>query len=156
MTVATVAVVSGSKPENIKALRQTWRRSGEHFREQVIRFVRLTIAAAMPSLLSLVMGGKFDTKTLLAFLIPCIEVAYRQIFPSMGAAAADSAPGMTIVPDQFGMAADPVEPAPATEVAPVDPAPAPDLGLDTAPTGDFSADGTPAPPDYVPEGDAAP
>jgi hypothetical protein len=155
MTVATVAVVSGSKPEAIKALRQTWRRSADHFREQIVRFLRLSVAAAMPTLLPFLMGGHFDKKTLLAFLVPVLECAYRQIFPSLGAAAADNAPGMTIVPDQVGLPADPApvpDEAPVAEDAPVEG----DPDLDTAPTGDFSADGTPAPPDYVPEGDAAP
>lgn len=115
--VTTPTPISGSKPENIKALRATWRRSGEHFIEQLKRFFRLAVLAALPSLLDLLQGGKFDYKTLLAFIVPFLEVAYREVFPALGAAAADAAPGVTIVPEQVGVA--PLAPAPEAVAVPV-------------------------------------
>jgi hypothetical protein len=91
----------------VPALRSTWRKSAEHVAEQFSRFLRLTVLAALPSLLDLIKGGKFDTYTLFAFVLPFAEVAYRQVFPALGAAAVDAAPGAAIVP---------------AEVAPNDPA----------------------------------
>lgn len=79
-------------------LRAVWRKTGEHAAEQLARFVRLTVLAAVPSLLSLVEGGKFDTRTLLAFIAPFAEVTYRQVFPALGAAKVVSAPGATVDP----------------------------------------------------------
>lgn len=149
MTVATVAVQS--KPHLQKALREAWRKDPVHIREQVQRFFRLAVAAAMPTLLPFLTTGKFNKVTLLAFIVPVAETAYRQMYPALGAKGVDDAQGATIVPEQVG---EPTEEVPAEE-APVEADPATDA-LDTAPTGDFSADGTPAPPDYVvPEGDAA-
>lgn len=102
---------TGSKPHAVADLRRTWRRTTEHFAEQLKRFVRLTVLAAMPSLVNLLQGGHFDRKTLIAFILPFAEVAYREVFPALGAAAADSAPGMTIVPEQTGSAPVPVAPS---------------------------------------------
>lgn len=92
----------------VPALRKTWRRSAEHFAEQVKRFLRLTALAALPSLVSLLQGGQFDRRTLYAFIVPCVEVAYREMFPALGAAAAHTAPGVSIVPAQVGIPSDPV------------------------------------------------
>lgn len=150
MTTPIVAVES--KPQLQSALRATWRKDAVHVREQVQRFARLCVAAAMPTLLPFLTGGHFNKVTLLAFIVPVAEVAYRQMYPALGAKGVDDAQGATIVPEQVG--ADAAQPEP--EVAPETPADEPDLGLDTAPTGDFAADGTPAPADFVPEGDAAP
>lgn len=94
----TVAVTS--KPQHVDALRATWRASAQHTAEQLKRFVRLTVLAAIPALSSLLAGGQFDRKTLLAFILPFAEVAFRQVFPALGAAGADQAPGVTIVPDE--------------------------------------------------------
>lgn len=115
----------------VPALRTTWRRSTEHFAEQVKRFIRLTALAAAPSVVELVKGGRFDRVTLLAFLVPVLEVAWRQMFPALGAAAADAAPGVTIVPAQVGLAP---SPAPAAELMPdplgADPGPLPSVDPD--------------------------
>lgn len=97
----------------VPALRTTWRRSTEHFAEQVKRFIRLTALAAAPSLVDLIKGGRFDRVTLLAFLVPVFEVAWRQMFPALGAAAADAAPGVRIVPAQVGLAPVPAAPVDA-------------------------------------------
>jgi len=124
MTTTTVAA-QGSKPDLVAALRATWRKSAEHAAEQVARFLRLTIMAAVPSVVDLIKGGKFDYITLLTFILPFAEVAYRQVFPALGAAKADSADGVTIVPEQVGVTPvpDPTQaPAPVTP----DPAPTPD------------------------------
>jgi len=112
MTTTTVALVAtASKPDLQAQLRATWRKSGEHYAEQLKRFIRLTIIAAVPSLTNVIAGGHFDWKTLLAFILPFAEVAWRQMFPAMGAASADSAPGVTIVPSQVGGGEDvPAEP----------------------------------------------
>lgn len=93
-------VPASSKPELVDQLRATWRKSSEHLAEQVQRFIRLTIIAAIPSLSSLLAGGHFDYKTLLAFILPFAEVAFRQVWPALGAKRADSADGVTIVPDE--------------------------------------------------------
>lgn len=69
-----------------------------------MRFTRLLVLAALPSLIDLLKGGKFDRATLFAFILPFAEVAYRQVFPALGAARADAAPGVTIVPAQVGLA----------------------------------------------------
>lgn len=110
----SVMTIAQSKPEAIGALRSTWRKSGEHAAEQVKRFLRLFILSSIPALVSVLSSGShFDRKTLLAILVPIGEAAYRQVFPALGAAAADSAPGVTIVPDQVGLDADvPAEPDP--------------------------------------------
>lgn len=100
--MATVTITS--KPEHVGALRSTWRSSAQHAAEQLKRFVRLTVLAALPSLVNLIQGGHFDRRTLLAFILPFVEVAYRQVFPALGAAAADAAPGVTIVPAEVAPA----------------------------------------------------
>lgn len=98
---AAAAAAPQSKPHLVGALRSTWRKSGQHYREQVIRFVRLFVVSAIPVVTSAVMSGShFDKKTLLALLVPVVETVYRQIFPALGAQAADDAPGVTIVPEQ--------------------------------------------------------
>lgn len=95
-------VAAQSKPELVKDLRATWRKDAVHVAEQVKRFLRLSVLAAMPTLLPLLMGGHFDSKTLLAFLVPVLEVVYRQMFPALGAQQVDDAQGVTIVPSQVG------------------------------------------------------
>jgi len=100
-------VVASSKPNQINNLRATWRTSAEHGAEQVKRFLRLTVVSAVPAIVSAIVAAttahtSFDWKTLLALIVPFAETAYRQVFPALGAAAADSAPGVTIVPDQVG------------------------------------------------------
>lgn len=102
--------LTGTKPGLTNALADTWRQSAEHLAEQVSRFVRLTVLAAIPSLWNLAAGGKFDSKTLLAFILPIAEVTFRQVFPALSAKNADSAPGVTIVPQQVGAAPDKVPP----------------------------------------------
>lgn len=97
--MADITVIE-SKPHLVPALRSRWRKSAEHLAEQVTRFIRLTVLSAIPSLSSLLLGGSFDKKTLLAFILPFAEVAFRQVFPALGAKRADAAPGVTIVPAQ--------------------------------------------------------
>jgi hypothetical protein len=96
--------------ERVSALRSTWRNSAEHLAEQLYRFIRLTILAAIPSISSVIFSQHFDWKTLLAFILPFAEVAFRQVFPALGAAKADSAPGtVTVVADsEDGLAAVPL------------------------------------------------
>lgn len=129
MTAPTVTLTE-SKPLAIPALRATWRSSAEHLAEQLKRFVRLTVLSALPALSSVIFAQHFDAKTLLAFIVPIAEVAFRQVWPALGAAGADSAPGVTIVPEQVGLpAAAPVADAePAGADVPVeDPADGPDV-----------------------------
>lgn len=85
--------------DRVSALRSTWRKSAEHFAEQVWRFIRLTILAAIPSLASALFSKHFDWKTLLAFILPFAEVAFRQVWPALGAKRADEAPGTVTVVD---------------------------------------------------------
>jgi hypothetical protein len=97
-----------SKPALVGALQATWRASTEHFIEQVQRFVRLTVVSAIPALVSAitaatVKGDHFDWRTLLALVVPFAETAYRQVFPALGAAKVDTAPGATIVPAEVGV-----------------------------------------------------
>lgn len=128
--------VARSKPDLVKALRATWRKSAQHTAEQLARFVRLTVMAAVPSVVDLIAKGPkhFDWYTLLMVIVPFGETAWRQVFPALGAAKVDEAPGATIVPEQVGAAAAPV-PEPDVDVdvpADVDPA-APEF--DSAPDG---------------------
>lgn len=115
--MTTPTVVVQSKPELQKALRATWRKDAVHVREQAVRFLRLCVAAAMPTLLPFITSGKFNKVTLLAFIVPVAEVAYRQMFPALGAKAVDEAQGATIVPEQVGADTPAVVPAPADEPA---------------------------------------
>ena len=97
-------VTAESKPDLVAHLRKSWRKSGQHVAEQAKRFLRLFVVSAIPALSSLLMSGShFDRATLLALLVPVAETAYRQVFPALGAQAADDAPGVTIVPDQVGV-----------------------------------------------------
>lgn len=59
------------------------RGTAQHFAEQLVRFARLTALAAIPSVVNLAQGGKFDWHTLLAFILPFAEVAYRQVWPAV-------------------------------------------------------------------------
>lgn len=97
-------VAAQSKPELVKDLKTTWRKEAVHTAEQVSRFLRLTLLAALPTLIPFLMGDDFDWKTTIAFILPFAEVAYRQMNPSLSAKAADDAQGVTIVPSQVGVA----------------------------------------------------
>lgn len=96
-------VAAQQKPELVSHLTSTWRKSAEHMAAQIRRFFILTLLAAIPSLSDLLSGGRFDMKTLFAFITPFAYVALRQVNPELGAAQVDSAPGVTIVPDQVGV-----------------------------------------------------
>jgi hypothetical protein len=88
---------------NLVAVLTEMQQLGQPFvpwRLQVMRFGRLTVLASVPVLIEGVKGGKFDWRVLLAYTAPVAETAWRQVFPALGAKAADSAPGVTIVPDQ--------------------------------------------------------
>lgn len=132
----TAVVLVASKPHLQSALRDTWRKSGQHAAEQAKRFLRLFILSAIPALTSLYMSGTthFDKKTLLALLVPIAETAYRQVFPALGAKGVDEADGVTIVPDQVG--------AQAVDTS-VDETPDPSVDPQT---GDTSVDNLPAEP----------
>ena len=80
----------------VEHLRTVWRHTREHAVEQLTRFARLTVLSAVPSVLNLLQGGRFDWRTLLAFIAPFAEVAYRQVFPALGASKVDTAPGATV------------------------------------------------------------
>lgn len=95
-------VAAASKPELVIQLRKTWRKSAEHLAEQLARFMRLfLLGAPVPIVDVIVKGtGHFDWETLLVALVPVGETAWRQVFPALGAAKVDQAPGVTIVPSQ--------------------------------------------------------
>lgn len=124
----------------VQALRRAWRTSAEHLAEQVVRFVRLTLLSAVPSVVDLVRGGKFDKTTLLTFILPFAEVAYRQVFPALGAAKADSAPGTVTTVG----ASDGLLPAVAGEPVQTDNGPRPE---------DPPQDDVPQDPTYIPPSD---
>lgn len=147
-------MTSPAKPTPVQALRATWRKTGEHAAEQGWRFLRLLVLASIVPVTDLIFAKTFSATTLLAVVVPIGEGLFRQKYPALGAAAADSAPGVTIVPDQIGLPAalpDPQDPGdPAPLVDPTVPVP------DTTPTGEASASGATAPADAAPLGDAAP
>lgn len=95
-------VVVASKPDLVKNLRATWRKSAEHLAEQLARFLRILALGLPVPLVDLLLrgSGKFDWPTLLIVIAPLAETAWRQVFPALGAAKVDSAPGATIVPSQ--------------------------------------------------------
>jgi hypothetical protein len=102
----TVAVTP--KPEHVAALRSTWRKSAQQRLVQLWRFLRLTVSAfalqvAQQVITQLVSDSRIDVnhltrKAVLGILIGAVEVVWRQQHPALTAAAADSAPGVTIVP----------------------------------------------------------
>lgn len=144
MTVATLppaVVVAVSKPHAIGALRSRWRRTAEHWRAQAFRFFGILGGIIGSKMLGDVLAGHSPFQHLVTFhdwelyLLPFVVIAYRQWRPSLGAAAVDSAPGVTIVPEQVGLPPDTVAvpaPAPLTpagDTTPVVPSPA-DLNID--------------------------
>jgi hypothetical protein len=132
-------VVAASKPDLIKSLRATWRKSSEHVAEQLWRFVRLlSVASVIPIIDVIVRGsGHFDWVTLLMAIVPVFETTWRQVFPALGAAKVDSAPGVTIVPDQ--VQADQVAPDPVAPLDQVEPV------ADDPQVGDVAVDDAPDP-----------
>lgn len=74
-----------------KARRASWTDQirHNHYVQQFERFVRLTVVAAVPSVVDLLRGGNFDWKTLLAFILPFAEVAFREIYPTTPPAPVD-------------------------------------------------------------------
>lgn len=137
-------VVAASKPQMVNDLRKTWRKSAEHKAAQAKRFVSILIGVFV-----LQVGGDIGAhknpfaalhngRDLLYYLAPFAFVAWRQYHPALTASQVDSAPGVTIVPEQVGT---------PTPVA-ITPDPTPDPTTDTV---------LPLVPDpVVPEGDAAP
>lgn len=102
MPAKTVAVVS--KPQHVPALRSTWRKTREHYRAQLFRFLSifggLLIAQNINDFIANkpLFSGVTDRRALLSYLVGVGYVAWRQFRPSMTAGAVDSAPGATIVP----------------------------------------------------------
>jgi hypothetical protein len=101
-------VAAESKPDQIEALRKTWRATAEHKRAQVVRFF-----STMAGVLAIQVGGDLMAhkdpfaalhtgRDLLYFLGPVAYVAWRQMHPALTAAQVDAAPGVTIVPSQVG------------------------------------------------------
>lgn len=129
-------VSTNSKPQHIKDLRKTWRKSTEHKVAQIKRFVSAMAAVLVANITGDVVAHKdplahfTDLRTAWYYLIPFAYVAWRQVHPAMTASQADSAPGVTIVPEQVGVPTP--EPAPTVDsFPPADPTPAPPGG--TAP-----------------------
>lgn len=84
----------------LAALRSTWRMSREHKAEQANRFLRIFGAVLVPQLVAV--GVDHLTRTIVLSLVaPALEVAFRQLYPALGAYGAASAPGVEIVPEQL-------------------------------------------------------
>lgn len=104
-------VVVASKPEHVADLRRQWRKSAEHKAAQIKRFVYAMGAVVASNVMGDVMAHKdplahfTDTRTAWYYLIPFAYIAWKQVHPSMSASEADSAPGVTIVPDEVAPAA---------------------------------------------------
>jgi len=84
--------------DRVQALRKTWRKSAEHFAEQLYRFIRLALFASVIPVTDwfvqvVLRDHKFDWMTLLTAVVPVLETSYRQVYPALGAAKVDSAPG---------------------------------------------------------------
>ncbi len=95
MTTKTVPVVS--KPQHVPALRSTWRKTSEHYLAQARRFLIVFLGALLPQVLATGLDN-LGTDTLKALAPAALLVAVRQLYPELGAAGVDSAPGVTIVP----------------------------------------------------------
>lgn len=108
----------------VAALRSTWRKSAQHAAEQVKRFLRIFLFSAVPVVADLIVkgAGHFDWATLLFAIVPVGETAYRQVFPALGAAAVDEAPGAAIVVNQVAdnlpATPDPLNASPEGDAAP--------------------------------------
>lgn len=95
MSPKTVSVAS--KPQHVVALRSTWRKTSEHYIAQAKRFLLVFLGAIVPQLLT----NGFDNigiDSIRALAPAALLVAIRQLYPELGAAGLDSAPGATIVP----------------------------------------------------------
>lgn len=102
MPAKTVAVAS--KPQHVAALRSTWRKTSEHYIAQAKRFLLVFLGAIVPQLLT----NGFDNigiDSIRALAPAALLVAIRQMYPELGAAGLDSAPGATIVPTEVTPAA---------------------------------------------------
>ncbi len=111
-------VATASKPQHINDLRKTWRKSAEHKAAQIKRFVYSLGAILAVQLVGDVQSHQnpldhfTDVKTTWYYLIPFVYLAWKQAHPSMSASEVDSAPGVTIVPDQVVPHDDPPPPPP--------------------------------------------
>lgn len=120
-------VSTNSKPQHISDLRKTWRKSAEHKAAQIKRFVSAMAAVLMANITGDLVAHKdplthfTDLRTAWYYLIPFAYVAWRQVHPAMTASQADSAPGVTIVPEQVGVPTP--EPASTYDTFPVNPPP---------------------------------
>lgn len=100
-TVKTVAVTS--KPDQIEALRATWRKTTEHKIAQVKLFLSAFLGVLGLQVIGDLTAGRSlshlkDPHDLWTYLLPLGLVAWRQLHPALTASAVDSAPGATIVP----------------------------------------------------------
>lgn len=112
--VSAQVVQVASKPELIDQLRATWRKSAEHKAAQVKLFLSSLVGIVVLQAVSDLAAGKtpfstvHDTRSLWFYLAPFALVAWRQRHPALTASQVDSAPGVTIVPEQVAAPDDPV------------------------------------------------
>ncbi len=143
--MTTPVSVTGSKPEAVKALAKTWRKTAEQLAEQAWRFLRLMLFASVVPILDLIVeGSEFDPRTLFVTLVPVFEGIYRQFQPALSARKVDSAPGATIVPEQVGVV--------MTDVDGLTPVPEP-VQTDNGPRPDDPEDQPLQDPNYIPPSD---
>lgn len=123
MSEATVVIAS--KPLQIPALRSTWRKAAEQKVAQLWRFLRVAVVAFGTQIVGQVIANgdisaitHLDQKALVALVAGALETAWRQFHPAFTASAADSAPGVTIVPAQVETPAGEVPPVVEGDAAP--------------------------------------
>lgn len=103
-------VLVASKPEHVDALRRTWRKTREHYQAQATRFFGIFFGLLGAQIMGNIITGKpalphfTSWHELQLYLVPLAVVAWRQFHPQLGAKQADSAPGVTIVPNQVAPA----------------------------------------------------
>lgn len=109
-------VVAASKPEMVDNLRKVWRKTAEHKAAQVKLFLSTLGGLLVLQVLSDATAGRtpfssiHDLRDLWFYLAPVVLVAWRQYHPALTASQVDSAPGVTIVPDQVSDDPQPVDP----------------------------------------------
>lgn len=110
---ATPTVAVSSKPQHIKDLRRTWRKSSQHKVAQVKRFLYSMAGVVSANIFGDLESNRnplahfTDVRTSWYYLLPFAYIAWKQVHPEMGASEADSAPGVTIVPNEVTPATTP-------------------------------------------------
>lgn len=83
-------------------LRAAWRRRAGQAAAQAGRFLRVFGAIAVPTLLHAVITGSWmpsgGVMALVLLLAPSLEVAWRQLHPTITASQVDAAPGVIAAP----------------------------------------------------------